>query len=620
MLKKALTSAKAGDKPVPATLQDDTFTFPCLSGAHAAVPASEVDSLSQGLERFDITKGASLPSSAKVGSLLSDGRLAADYDLDPYRRRAGKERFPMSFENAELASSAKQNFLSDAVIGSLPKGLSLQERSDILRNTPLSPTLNLLSSMPSDKVASRSLDGKKLRRHVLRGAVMVFVTAGYSGKKFVFEKAKELGVRSIIIDGPDSWSQTLVDEGIAEKFYGLDFSDADTVFERCVEVIEKARNELGELDGILSFCEIAQPLVARLTEKFALPGNSPSAVDAARDKFATRQCMMAAGLPTPKNYLITEEAHLEEAAAHVGFPAVIKPIFGAASIGVQRVDNLANLKTAFKSVIKELRSAKIVAGALQQGDDEDEDEVDIEPSGDSRSASSWIKLQVMMEEYLDGPEVDVDVIMSEGMAVYGAVSDNWPTIEPYFNETGSNAPSILPKDQQKELLDLSVKSVQALGFNMGVFHVECKQTSRGPRLIEVNCRMGGGPVRNINLLVWGVDMVEEQLLLNAGIPSRPPVAPAPLMCIAEYSLNAPISGVIQHTDYLKDWQDHPEVLYARPLVEAGGKVTGPSDGMPTWVAEIMVTKSTVEEAIEFMNEIESKLTFPIVPRAKSQKS
>ena len=38
--------------------------------------------------------------------------------------------------------------------------------------------------------------------------------------------------------------------------------------------------------------------------------------------------------------------------------------------------------------------------------------------------------------------------------------------------------------------------------------MELKYTSRGPRLIEINCRMGGGPVRNTNLLVWGVDMVE----------------------------------------------------------------------------------------------------------------
>ena len=48
----------------------------------------------------------------------------------------------------------------------------------------------------------------------------------------------------------------------------------------------------------------------------------------------------------------------------------------------------------------------------------------------------------MMEQYLDGPEVDVDVVLnSEGDVVYGNVTDNWPTIEPYFNETGGTSES-----------------------------------------------------------------------------------------------------------------------------------------------------------------------------------
>jgi len=63
-------------------------------------------------------------------------------------------------------------------------------------------------------------------------------------------------------------------------------------------------------------------------------------------------------------------------------------------------------------------------------------------------------------QYLDGPEVDCDLVFSEGVAVYGAVTDNWPTVEPYFNETGSNCPSILPRQQQKELLELSVNCVK----------------------------------------------------------------------------------------------------------------------------------------------------------------
>ena len=209
---------------------------------------------------------------------------------------------------------------------------------------------------------------------------------------------------------------------------------------------------------------------------------------------------------------------------------------------------------------------------------------------DASNASSWIKTTLMLEEYLDGPEVDVDLIISEGEAVYGAITDNWPTVEPYFNETGSNCPSILPASHQRELMDLAVASVHSLGLQMvrllakgqppfmrmpsqlvaclvhtggcrthqrplhaaqGVFHVELKYTTHGPRLIEVNCRMGGGPVRATNLLVWGVDLVEEQLLCSAGIPSRPPIAAKPLMYIAEYSVNAKVSGRVMNTEFCK---------------------------------------------------------------------
>lgn len=48
--------------------------------------------------------------------------------------------------------------------------------------------------------------------------------------------------------------------------------------------IRKASSALGGLDGVTTFCEMAVPLVSRLTEKLGLPGNSPEAVDAARDK------------------------------------------------------------------------------------------------------------------------------------------------------------------------------------------------------------------------------------------------------------------------------------------------------------------------------------------------
>lgn len=99
---------------------------------------------------------------------------------------------------------------------------------------------------------------------MLKGAVIIFITAGYSGKKFIFEKvneacsktggpwrgyekclpalqAKELGIRTVIIDGPDSWCQTLQDDKLAEKFVGIDFSDAESVFDRCLAAVKKIK-------------------------------------------------------------------------------------------------------------------------------------------------------------------------------------------------------------------------------------------------------------------------------------------------------------------------------------------------------------------------------------------
>lgn len=45
--------------------------------------------------------------------------------------------------------SMKSNFLGDSVIGSLPRGLSVDEKRLIAQSTPLSPTMNMLSAMPS---------------------------------------------------------------------------------------------------------------------------------------------------------------------------------------------------------------------------------------------------------------------------------------------------------------------------------------------------------------------------------------------------------------------------------------------------------------------------------------
>lgn len=63
---------------------------------------------------------------------------------------------------------------------------------------------------------------------------------------------------------------------------------------------------------------------------------------------------------------------------------------------------------------------------------------------------------------------------------------------------------------------------------------------------------------------------------------------------------------------MQPWVSHGNVIYARPLVKAGQKVTSVEDGMPTWVAELMVQAPTVQQAISFVQRIEESLDIVVV--------
>lgn len=74
---------------------------------------------------------------------------------------------------------------------------------------------------------------------------------------------------------------------------------------------------------------------------------------------------------------------------------MIKPIYGAASIGVVRVDNLQQLETAYKRVTRELARAHIVAGALQQGEEDESD-----AAGDAiETTTSQVGLHICTQLY-----------------------------------------------------------------------------------------------------------------------------------------------------------------------------------------------------------------------------
>lgn len=67
------------------------------------------------------------------------------------------------------------------------------------------------------------------------------------------------------------------------------------------------------------------------------------------------------------------------------------------------------------------------------------------------------------------------------------------------------------------------------------------------------------------------------------------------------------TGIMEDTEYVAGIEEMDGVLYARALVPPGGPCVCVDDGLPTWVAEMMVERAPVEEAVKFIKELEQKM-------------
>ncbi|EER18773.1 Phosphoribosylamine--glycine ligase, putative [Perkinsus marinus ATCC 50983] len=515
-------------------------------------------------------------------------------------------------EDGQLNLDLSTPFMADMFLktSSLPDAMTAEERRKVAADLAPTATFQMIKQIPRELLEHDGEEGQALRQQLLRGATVAMFCAGYKGKKFIYHRAAELGVKVVVIDDEDSWAQEMVDEQIIAKFIPIDFAaDNEVLFHQALDAIKSLKDDplVGPVDGVCTFIELAVPMAARLAEALGLPGPSVEYVDIARDKHKTRAIMTAKGLPSIKNFLITDPSQLDQAAEHVGFPAVLKPIAGAASLGVQKVADMDDLKRTYADLVHLMAGLRVKAGALERvtrvrTDSTISDVID----GDGINAERVIALDMMLEEFLDGDEVDVDCLFSDGVCRFCYVIDNGPTVEPYFAETWAALPSLLPEDKVEGLKKMAQDAVTAIGFKNGVFHVEGKFTSRGPRLIEVNARMGGGPTRLIHKHVSGVDLVVEQLLMTVGIPSRPPIEPTG-MCIAYAFVGAPKSGVVGNIEFLDKFRDIPAVVQLSALVHDGETLVGPEEGMPSWIAEVVVSLRDGHKAKDLIQSLSSEI-------------
>lgn len=397
-------------------------------------------------------------------------------------------------------------------------------------------------------------------------ATVVVVSAGYVGKRRALVRMAELGARLVIVDEPGHWSESLVGDGIASQWLPAEVvGDPDRDAKTVLEVLAAAGVDA---DGVLSFWEESVPTVARVAAALGLPGNPPDAVDAARSKVRTRELSAQLGLPTPKAKRVRSLDELFAAAGDVGFPAVVKPEFGAKAMGCVRVDDLAGLPDVY-ALVRDVVTPEYDV-IFRTGND------------------------LLLEEYLDGVEFDVDLVMQDGQCKFSSVSQNWPTAEPSFQETGLHCPPDHDRRAVRRLVDLCVQTSRAFGLSTGVLHVEGKCTSHGPRIVEVNARMGGGRIWEVVRAVWGVDLVEAHLQASLGVPVTVKASRRPQCAVVDIIVNSPDTGRLVALPFAEG--DPPDWMIVDVAAEIGDVVLGPEAVFASVLAEVMVTGRDLRHA------------------------
>jgi cysteine synthase A len=146
----------------------------------------------------------------------------------------------------------------------------------------------------------------------------------------------------------------------------------------------------------------------------------------------------------------------------------------------------------------------------------------------------------LVEAYLPGPEVSVEVMTTSGRPHVVGVTAKEVTAGPHFVETGHLFPAASDVDGAA---DTAVRALAATGVRVGASHVEVKLTPHGPAVVEINARLAGGMIPELVLLATGIELLEQQLRAYAGLPLS--LVPTRSAYAGIRFLTAPVAGVLR---------------------------------------------------------------------------
>lgn len=301
----------------------------------------------------------------------------------------------------------------------------------------------------------------------------VLILEPLSSGTALVEAARRMGLGAIVFTANQGERQLSAEC----KEWATSVTTVDTYDDEAVlRVAEHLRRDVN-LHAVIPGWEYCVDVAAKTAARLGLPHLPEVVATAARNKFVCRERLKAAGLNVPRYALMRTPADIEVSAKAVGFPAVLKPTDGGGSLLVQRVDTILELRRAFES---------FSPGMFDVG--------------------HFVGASFLLEEFLEGREFSIEGYIDRGEPHVLAVTEKHLGEAPHFVEMGHVVEAAISVDERREMVEYVEQVTRAIDLRLGAFHAEARITTRGPVLIEINCRLGGDRIVRLVELAKGISL------------------------------------------------------------------------------------------------------------------
>lgn len=382
----------------------------------------------------------------------------------------------------------------------------------------------------------------------------------------VIEKAKSMGYYVLAVDeNPKAPGFNVADKAIC----------ADIVNEETM--LKIARDE--HVDGVIHPCsEVSMAVMGRINDELGLSGISREQAICATNKHLMRKAFEKGNAPSPKSILAQDaEDAWSRLQNEFDTDAILKPSRNSGSRGIAKV------------------SRNMDKGDFIRAYDE--------ALSESRDHS------VLIEQFIEGPEFSIEMIVWRGDIHVLTVTDKKTTGAPHFVELGHNQPSCFSATDVETLKAAAVAGVRALGVNNCACHAEAKLMNGKAYLMEVGARLGGDFISTeLTHLSTGVDMVAAAIDVALGVEPDLSAKEDPKGVCIRYFCPKPGKLVsISNTEVLNNphvylWEIYPKEGDVIPAVTSSLCRSG----------HVIVTEKTPQKAIELAERLIESVKFETV--------